>query len=809
MPRQARLIYRGPDGLEGEVSLVEGTEVSIGRHPACTLTVAQPSVSRRHARFWFEGGAFQVEDLDSSNGTFVNNQRIKKSRLTDGDNVRCGDFLMSFREVAAPPTRTSDQPRLVPNVRPLRRPVAEPDGGTPQIRPTVGPPPREPRPTMMPPSSLREPTPEPRAPEPRLSESRPPEVRRPPPVVEPPPRPAANDEELARLRTELAHWKAQAEGRALLEGGAAAANAAEAELASARVRVEALEAELAAARAAALEAREAQARLERDAGDVHDDAEDKARRIGDLEQANLRAEEQIRTLTDNALKLKEQARSQQSQLEEYRREKVGLEVSLAEARERIDQLVNTNEASGKREAELADAINDLKREVRQKEKAQKEVERQLEVAEYNLRATREENENLRLALGDDDTSRNSLNTTLEHLREVVAEKEAIIEQLQGESKRWELRAQQGEADVAAKFEQRIAGAERGRGEAEAEARRLQGTLRELADHVKALQAELAEADKRADAAEAAAIDVPELRRRLADAEAARDAAIAAQRELQGRVAGLERDVASAETRARDSETQGQTSRDLLNQLNELRRQNRDLLGRVSEQTDRAAALERQLLAAEQKAQDTDAAGGREALAQVNDLRRQNRDLLARVAELTERATQLERSLAAAEQRARDAEASGGRESAQLNDLRRQNRDLKHQVEALEMDLATAKAARANDTAVVAKPAGEYAELRDNAIQLYEAINDVASDLRTNVELMGGYLGDLRPVVEQAVGFAKGGDGSKLRDAVEETDAAVTIDSAEEVLSAAQSASDSFKRSLRSFREVLQRHGYGS
>ena len=90
------LVFKTPDGSKSELDLVANGETSIGRHPDCTLTVSQPSVSRRHARLWREGDEWHVEDLQSSNGTYVNNRRITKATISEGDEVRCGDFALTY-----------------------------------------------------------------------------------------------------------------------------------------------------------------------------------------------------------------------------------------------------------------------------------------------------------------------------------------------------------------------------------------------------------------------------------------------------------------------------------------------------------------------------------------------------------------------------------------------------------------------------------------------------------------------------------------------------------------------------------------
>ncbi len=98
MTRQARLVYTIPTGDE-ELVLAQVSETTIGRHPESTICVSQPSVSRRHAKLWYEAGGYYFQDLDSSNGSYINNQRITKASLTDGDELRCGDFKLRYIEV--------------------------------------------------------------------------------------------------------------------------------------------------------------------------------------------------------------------------------------------------------------------------------------------------------------------------------------------------------------------------------------------------------------------------------------------------------------------------------------------------------------------------------------------------------------------------------------------------------------------------------------------------------------------------------------------------------------------------------------
>ena len=64
--------------------------VSIGRSPDNDIPVDNLAVSTYHARVYYEGGRLVVEDLDSLNGTFVNDLRIERATLHDGDTIWIG-----------------------------------------------------------------------------------------------------------------------------------------------------------------------------------------------------------------------------------------------------------------------------------------------------------------------------------------------------------------------------------------------------------------------------------------------------------------------------------------------------------------------------------------------------------------------------------------------------------------------------------------------------------------------------------------------------------------------------------------------
>lgn len=64
--------------------------VMVGRDRSCNLVLTHPAVSRRHAKVSVEGGQVVLEDLKSANGTFVNNARVDKINVAEGDVIRFG-----------------------------------------------------------------------------------------------------------------------------------------------------------------------------------------------------------------------------------------------------------------------------------------------------------------------------------------------------------------------------------------------------------------------------------------------------------------------------------------------------------------------------------------------------------------------------------------------------------------------------------------------------------------------------------------------------------------------------------------------
>ena len=79
--------------------LDEGENI-LGRSAECTLMIDATTVSRRHARIIISSGTARIEDLNSTNGTFVNKQAVTLPLvLTDGDEISLGSAAMRFRKI--------------------------------------------------------------------------------------------------------------------------------------------------------------------------------------------------------------------------------------------------------------------------------------------------------------------------------------------------------------------------------------------------------------------------------------------------------------------------------------------------------------------------------------------------------------------------------------------------------------------------------------------------------------------------------------------------------------------------------------
>ncbi len=99
--------------------------LAVGRKADNDVVIDSPAVSGHHCRICLEGGTYYVEDLDSTNGTFVNEKRIKKSGLHHNDVVGVAKHVLVFLdETQAPRDAPAEDSTLVISSQQPPEPVA-------------------------------------------------------------------------------------------------------------------------------------------------------------------------------------------------------------------------------------------------------------------------------------------------------------------------------------------------------------------------------------------------------------------------------------------------------------------------------------------------------------------------------------------------------------------------------------------------------------------------------------------------------------------------------------------------------------
>jgi pSer/pThr/pTyr-binding forkhead associated (FHA) protein len=120
----AKLFLKFEQVVLKEISLSQGV-TTIGRLPDNVIQVDNLAVSGHHAKIYWDSEKYVIEDNNSLNGTYVNNARINRRTLKDGDNVLIGKHILSFKEdgredrsgkPAAVETTAPPMPKLDPTV---------------------------------------------------------------------------------------------------------------------------------------------------------------------------------------------------------------------------------------------------------------------------------------------------------------------------------------------------------------------------------------------------------------------------------------------------------------------------------------------------------------------------------------------------------------------------------------------------------------------------------------------------------------------------------------------------------------------
>lgn len=88
------LVRSGPQA--GLRLLLDQEVTSLGRHPESDVLLDDITVSRRHAEIVRTAGGYQVRDVGSLNGTYVNRERVDERTLLHGDELQVGKFKMVY-----------------------------------------------------------------------------------------------------------------------------------------------------------------------------------------------------------------------------------------------------------------------------------------------------------------------------------------------------------------------------------------------------------------------------------------------------------------------------------------------------------------------------------------------------------------------------------------------------------------------------------------------------------------------------------------------------------------------------------------
>jgi phage tail-like protein len=108
----------GPNLNRDEIT-VSKEGLRVGRTPDNDLPLDHREISRQHMRIFWESGEFWVEDMNSSNGVWVNDLRIRPNiphPVKRGDIIRCGPYVFTFLRLIIPPPAELSAPPPEPEI---------------------------------------------------------------------------------------------------------------------------------------------------------------------------------------------------------------------------------------------------------------------------------------------------------------------------------------------------------------------------------------------------------------------------------------------------------------------------------------------------------------------------------------------------------------------------------------------------------------------------------------------------------------------------------------------------------------------
>ncbi len=136
-PNHEMVLQVATDRQVHAFDLTETFRVSVGRHPSNDIQLRSRKVSTYHAEILSEVEGLFVRDMGSTNGTYVNDQSVRRKKLSSGDCIRIGGFTLSVRLVprsvearkSGSASAESFPLGSVGNLLPFQGPRSSPEGG--------------------------------------------------------------------------------------------------------------------------------------------------------------------------------------------------------------------------------------------------------------------------------------------------------------------------------------------------------------------------------------------------------------------------------------------------------------------------------------------------------------------------------------------------------------------------------------------------------------------------------------------------------------------------------------------------------
>jgi pSer/pThr/pTyr-binding forkhead associated (FHA) protein/predicted nucleic acid-binding Zn-ribbon protein len=385
------LVFRDHSDTSRVVPLESGKVVTVGRSSDSTVYIKNPSVSRHHARLLDEAGVWCVEDLGSSNHTFVNDEQVQKADVSMGDALRFGDFQVQVR--ARKQTDSGAGKEVAPKQGQRTKPARKDKSASQKPLRTVRRSPESPLKVQ----DLDELPPD------KASASRPAQPSR--------PERASKDGKRTEKPTRPRRASSSRESSSTIPKPRAT-DSGTSQDAEARKKAEEEIAEL------QLELHKATARVE-----------ELESRCKELEQREDRHEEELDAWHERYNRVREQLDHKDLLLEQARgdAEEKNQEVEKLEAQ--VVELEGEASAVEAARNETGQMTSDLKTRLVQKDRRIDDLQRELDLMEYDLRSGREELEALQDSFNHDSGEQRRLERETELLRDVIAEKENVIAEL--------------------------------------------------------------------------------------------------------------------------------------------------------------------------------------------------------------------------------------------------------------------------------------------------------------------------------------------------------------------------------------------